>query len=155
VSHWNVSAREGSLLLLVAALLLPAAAPASDGGDDLLSLMGRLQTLGHKLQLSLDSGNRPLAGFYAHELEEVAETVAGVERYDGQPVGALTRTMLLPQIAAVNASLREAAAGVEPAIRAFERLVAHCNACHAATGHAFIVIERNPANPYAQSFAPR
>jgi hypothetical protein len=159
VTHWKFSARERTGLLLIAALLCPIAAPASEGSDDLLTLMTRLQTLGHKLQLSLDADNRPLAAFYAHELEEAAEAVAEIESYDGHPVGALTTAMLLPPIAALRERLLqarggEASADETSAGEAFDRLVVACNACHAATGHAFIVIARNPSNPYAQSFTP-
>jgi cytochrome c553 len=142
--------------LLIAAALFPIAAAASEGDDDLLMLMSTLQTLTHKLQLSLDAANLPLAAFYAHELEELGETVAGIASYDGHPIGALTTGMLLPQIEAVNASVRVAQGeDVDSARAAFERMLGQCNACHAATGHGVIVIERNPANPYAQSFAPR
>jgi hypothetical protein len=152
-------ARLVAVLLAAAlpAMLFPATAPASEGVDDLLGLMTRLQTLSHKLQLSLEAGNRPLAAFYAHELEEVAEAVAEVTEYDGYPVGALTRGMLLPQIEAVAGPLADdgAAGGLEAADQAYDGLLLQCNACHEATGHPFVVIERNPANPYAQSFAPR
>jgi cytochrome c553 len=145
----------GGLLLIVAALF-PMTAPASEGEEDLLMLMSTLQTLSHKLQLSLDAENLPLAAFYAHELEELGETVAGIASYDGHAIGALVTGMLLPQIEAVNASVRLSQGGdFDGAQAAFERLLGQCNACHEATGHGVIVIERNPANPYAQSFAPR
>jgi hypothetical protein len=36
-----------------------------------------------------------------------------------------------------------------------DRVIHSCNACHAATGHGYIVIERNPLNPYAQRFETR
>jgi hypothetical protein len=39
---------------------------------------------------------------------------------------------------------------------AFDQLTAACNACHQATQHPFIVIQRPTALPYSnQSFAPR
>ncbi|MFU8817998.1 MAG: hypothetical protein ACNA7W_21830 [Pseudomonadales bacterium] len=135
--------------------LLTISLTASANDDDLLMLMGTLQTLTHKLQLSLDADNGPLAGFYVHELEEVGEAVVAVESYHGHPIGALAGAMLMPQIAAVDASLEGAEADLTATRQAFEQLVVNCNACHAATGHGFIVIERNDANPYLQSFAPR
>jgi hypothetical protein len=139
---------------LVAALLAAAPVRADDG--DLLALMGVLQTLSHKLQLSLDADNVPLAAFYAHELEETAEAVEAMESYDDHPVGALTSGMLTPRIEAVNRVLREERASdrLPQAHHAFDAMIEQCNACHAITGHGVIVIERNPANPYAQSFAP-
>lgn len=146
-----------TMLLLAALLWLPwtAAASDDDGDGDLLTLMSTLQTLTHKLQLSLDADNLPLAAFYAHEVEEVGESVAAVESYDGHPVGALAGSMLLAPIATVEASLTSPQPNLDDARRAFAQLVASCNVCHAATDHAFIVIESNPANPYAQSFVPR
>jgi hypothetical protein len=142
------------VLPLVTALLAAAPARGDDDGD-LLTLMSTLQTLSHKLQLSLDAENVPLAAFYAHELEETAEAIEAVETYDGHPVGALTRGMLTPQIEAVNRVLDDQAAErLAQAHRVFDAMIEQCNACHVATGHGFIVIARNPANPYAQSFAP-
>jgi hypothetical protein len=39
---------------------------------------------------------------------------------------------------------------------AFDKLTAACNACHQATKHEFIVIQRPTSSPYSnQSFTPK
>jgi len=148
--------RDAILLSLLVGLASPHAL-GSEGDGDLLGLMGTLQTLTHKVQLALDAGNQPLAGFYAHELEEVTQALVGIDRYDGFPIGTLTRAMLVPTVEDLEQILADTN-GPDPLAAAdtvLDRVIAQCNACHAATEHAFIVIERNPINPYAQSFAPR
>lgn len=138
-------------LLVAAAGFAPTATPA-DG--ELISLMTALQTYTHKLQLSLDHGNRELAGFYAHELEETAEELAEIDEYDGYPIGQLSAAMLGPVLARLETAL-ESVDGAAAASRELDALIGACNACHVATEHAFIVIRRTDANPYLQSFEPR
>jgi hypothetical protein len=145
-------------LLAALVLVLPAAPVAADEGHaDLLGLMNALQTLLHKTQLSLLAGNLPLAAFYAHELEESAEVLAEVGEYDGHRIGELSHAMLMPAVDALDEALNGGdLPGVE--VRAddgLERVIHSCNACHAATEHAFIVIGRNELNPYAQRFEVR
>lgn len=141
-----------SLLLLP---LLASATLAVSAEDEiaLVSLMGEMQVYAHKLQLSLDEGNQTLAGFYAHELEEVIEATMEVADYDGFPIGSLTGAMLLPGFGQVESAIE--ANDMAAASSRFDVLVTACNACHLATEHGYIVIERNPLNPYLQNFAPR
>jgi hypothetical protein len=146
------------LPVLALTLTLPAAPLAADEGHvDLLGLMGTLQQLVHKAQLALDAGNVPLAAFYAHELEETGEAVTAVAEYDDHPVGQLTGAMLMPAIEALDEALHDAgsAASMAAGDAALDRVINSCNACHAATEHAFIVIARNGTNTYAQQFEPR
>jgi hypothetical protein len=144
-----------SLVCLLALAGHPATTTADE--DDLIGLMGALQKYTHKLQLSLDHGNRELAGFYIHEIEETLEEIGEIDEYDGHPVGRLSSSMMIPRIEAIDAALENAAdTGVLSAAgREFDRLVDACNACHTATGHGFIVIRRNSANPWLQSFEPQ
>jgi hypothetical protein len=134
--------------VMASAILLSPAAFA----DELVELMGALQTHTHKLQLSLDHGNQPLAAFYVHEVEELVEAVGEVDEYDGYPVGQLATSMLTPVIGRLESALENG--NLEAANRELDALVNACNACHVATNHAFIVIARNSANPYLQSFEP-
>jgi hypothetical protein len=53
-----------------------AAAPALGDPPGLAVLMERMQTYTHKVQLSIEARNAPLADFYLHELEETSEFVA-------------------------------------------------------------------------------
>lgn len=119
--------------------------------DDLVGLMSALQTFTHKLQLSLDNDNTELAAFYAHEVEELIEEVGDVAEYDGHPVGQLATAMLDPALRRLGSALTQAG-DIDAAARELDAFINACNACHVATDHAFIVIERNPANPYLQSF---
>jgi hypothetical protein len=146
------------LLIAALAFALPVApALADEGHVDLLGLMTTLQTLVHKTQLALDAGNLPLAGFYAHELDETAEALTEVAEYDDHPIGELTAAMLMPAIDALDEALnRGDLPGVEVrANEGLDRVIHSCNACHGATEHGFIVIDRNPVNPYAQRFEAR
>jgi hypothetical protein len=136
----------------VASLMALFAAPALAGEPGLVVLMERLQTYAHKLQLSVEARNAPLAGFYIHELEETGEFIAeNISQYHDHPVGELTRTMLLPAIERLEDSI-EAAAWADSDAN-FLDLVRACNACHLVTGHGFIRIKPATGNPYAQDFA--
>jgi hypothetical protein len=120
---------------------------------ELASSMGELQHHTHKLTLSIAAGNAELAEFYLHE---VGETVEQIERlfpeHDGVPVAALARELLEPRLAALDDALE--ASRWDEAERGLGALVAACNDCHAAAGHAFIRVEVTTANPFNQSFAP-
>jgi hypothetical protein len=140
-------------LLLGAVLVLAAAGPArADGG--LAALMHVLQTHAHKLQLSIAARNGELAYFYLHELEETAEEiVAEIGEYDGHPIGALTREMLLPAIESLEDSVQ--ARDWPDSDARFAKLLKSCNGCHLVAGHGFIRIAPAEGNPFAQDFSPR
>ncbi len=131
----------------LAVLLSPAVL-----ADELVDLMGAIQTHTHKLQLSLDHGNIELAAFYVHEVEELLDEIREVEEYDGHPIGQLAGAMLAPVIGRLEAAVD--GGNVDAANRELDALISACNACHIATNHGFIVIARNSANPYLQSFEP-
>ena len=133
------------------ALSAPQAA-ASEGEIELVRYMSSLQYFAHKTGLAIDAGNARLAGFYAHEMEEMIERVEAVEEYDGHPVGDLTRSILVPAFE----DLEEAVDSGDPGRMSagFDGLVKQCNACHEATDHAYIRIRKTAGNPYLQSFDP-
>ncbi len=137
------------LQALALSLLLPFGLAAS-GEEGLADLMGKLGLHGHKLQLSLDHDNLPLADFYAHELEEVIEAIETFGEYHGVAVGPLTTAMLVPAFELLEEAIDSGV--VESAQSAFDGVIDACNRCHLATGYQFIQIQRNPANPYLQSF---
>ena len=143
-----------ALLVALYAAFRPAAAPsaAPEEAGELAYHMAYLERYADKLHAAAEEGNWPLAGFYLHEIEETAETVAA-ERHveDGVALAPLIETMLLPAVARA-----EAAGGDAPAFAAAYRgLVASCNDCHAATGHAFVRIAVPDRSAYPnQDFRP-
>jgi hypothetical protein len=73
--------------------------------------------------------------------------------YKDIPIGPMIENTIKTPIEAVETAIkardRAAFAG------AFDRLTAACNACHQASNHAFIVIQRPAASPFPnQTFAP-
>jgi hypothetical protein len=132
-----------------------AAGPSPNaGGPGLAESMALMQYYTHKLALSVDAGNGPLANFYLHELEEISEeTAANIPRYGGHDIGPLIEQMLLPFVEDLETAVR--AGNWAEAVPGMRRLVDSCNACHAATNHAFILIRpATEINPYLQDFRP-
>jgi hypothetical protein len=135
------------------------AAPVSDvaaehEGEELAPYMAALQRYVEKLYLAGSSEHWELAHFYEHELAEVAlEITGGGFEEDGHDVSALTRTMLLPALADVEAALEtQSADGFDLSYRA---LLESCNTCHDATDHGFIRLQVPDANAYpSQDFTP-
>lgn len=126
--------------------------PALGSEPGLAVLMERMQTYTHKLQLSVEARNAPLAHFYLHELEETSEFVADtIEHYHDYPVGALVREMLLPRIEQLEDVVD--AADWPAGDSGLTDLIGACNACHVATGHGQIRITPADSNPFAQDFA--
>jgi hypothetical protein len=119
--------------------------------EELVLQMGWMQRYLHKLDLSVQAGNRELAGFYIHELEELIDALAdaGVV-YHGDPVGAMTRAQLTPVVEALEAALDQGG----DADAAVGALVDRCNDCHAATGRAWLRMTRAGGNPFNQDFEP-
>jgi hypothetical protein len=137
--------------VLAALCLLLGWSGPTHGGDgesvnaeELVWQMGQMQRHLHKLDLSVQAGNEALAGFYIHELE-----AAGVV-YHGHPVGAMTATQLPPAIEALEAAI----ANGGDADAAVGAIVDRCNACHEATGRAWLRMTRASGNPFNQDFAP-
>jgi hypothetical protein len=139
--------------LLGALLVFTVAAPArAEGG--LAARMHTLQTHAHKLQLSVAARNGELAYFYLHELEEAAEgIIEEVAEYDGYPIAALTREMLLPTVESLEQAVK--AGDWADTDARFAKLLKSCNACHLVAGHGFIRIVPAEGNPFAQDFSPR
>jgi len=117
----------------------PAAAP-TEGHYEVAVVMGRIQQYHQKWWAAGQAGNVELAAFYLHELEESMEEVveAGVQD-DGIDVSQAMSTFGLPAIAELERLLKEE--GVQAMHAKGAILVNACNACHQATGHAYIRIQ--------------
>ena len=120
----------------------------------LLMAMQQNAYLLHKLTLSIEARNAPLAAFYAEELAEVLEDVSGnLPTYEGHDIAGLTKAMVLPALGGLRRQLdgdnwATASAGVEA-------VTAGCNQCHVATDHGFIVVTSGAGhNPFNQQFEP-
>ena len=146
----RTNSRRGWLPL--AALIGLVAPPALGDEAGLAVLMERMQTYTHKLQLSIEARNEPLANFYMHELEETAEHVAdNIPHYGDAPVGQLTREMLLPAIERLEGTVE---AGEWPTSdMRFVDVIRACNACHLVTGHEYLRVAPAKTNPFAQDFS--
>jgi len=131
-------------------MLFSAAAAADSGEGEFIDNMTRLQYFSHKLGLAIDSGNRDLQRFYAHEVEEQIEAVSGTEQLDGIAISKLTAQFLLPKFENLEVAVK---AGEPEAIdTAYDEMLESCNDCHRASQRAFIKVERQVDNPYMQSF---
>lgn len=99
----------GILAALFSTILLSWATclSADDNDIELVEYMCSLQYFTHKLQLSLEAQNVPLAEFYAHEIEEVIELLKSVDSYDGYPIGKLSEAMLIPQFEKFEQHLKQ------------------------------------------------
>ena len=136
---------------LIVATLLGGGAIAGEGEEPgLAEQMRLLQYYMHKLNLSLEGENQPLAKFYAHEVEEVIEAVEQIESYDGHAIGALTKAMLAPGFERFEKDLDSGDLG--KAVSSYDAVINACNSCHLATKHGFIKIRKSADNPYMQSF---
>jgi hypothetical protein len=149
-----------TLSMTLSLALLTPALPATAGGEDhhspfegmpLLTLMHNLQYYGHKLGLAIDAGNVKLQGFYVHEVEEVIEALGDIKDYDGIPIGQNLADTLKPAFEHLEGAIE---LGEPKAIdTAYDGLIQGCNACHQASGRGYLVIKRNPDNPYPQDFS--
>jgi hypothetical protein len=138
------------VVAIVAALAVPAAAqsafadpnaPPAPFQPHMGTLMGMLIQPRHaKLGLAGQAENWPLAAYALRELKQGFAVVAkAVPRFRGQPVaelvdGAVSHPLTLLDFAI---KLRYPAQFNE----AYGQLTAGCNACHATTGHPFVVIK--------------
>lgn len=172
-------ARAWTVWLLVAALALTAAAmllrsqtttshaprPASgltplqeeSPTPELALLMSDLQRLTHKMALSANEGNAPLAGFYLHEsLEQLKAIQTEAPEYERLPIALLIDRLALPAYEPFKAALAEQPLNRDRLMSALDGVIQTCNACHAATEHGFIQITRGTeVNPFNQSFKPQ
>jgi hypothetical protein len=139
-------------LVLLGALSLPVAGATSEPDSGLVAWMGRLQYYVHKLGLAVSAQNRPLQGFYVHEVEEVIEEVEKIEECDGIAIGRLLTANLTPAFEALEQAVEVGDQGRVDT--AYDDLLAACNRCHKAANRPYLQIQRRTDNPYLQDFSP-
>ena len=149
--------------VLALALLAPARAaeeghaPGAKGSyaSGLGEIMSLQQMRHLKLWLAGAAKNWPLADY---ELDELKEGFDDIVKFcptkDDMPIGQMAGSTAVPVLPDLKAAI-DARDGRKFA-GAFDKLTAACNACHQATKHEFIVIQRPTSSPYSnQSFTPK
>jgi hypothetical protein len=151
--------------LVFLAFSMPAFAqsppPAKDepkAGEPYRPGLGEIMTLQQMRHLKLwfagQARNWDLAAYELDELKEGFEDVAKYfPTFEEVPVGQMVKTITETTVADVEKAI--AARNGKAFAGAFDALTQSCNACHQATKHGFIAIQRPKQNPYAnQAFTP-
>jgi hypothetical protein len=108
-----------------------------------------------KLWLAGKAENWPLAAYALRELRQgFLVTSRAVPRWKGLPVPDLVDAAMSHPITLVDVAVKLRIA--KQFDEAYGRLTAGCNACHATTDNAFIVIKAPDASPFPnQEFEPK
>jgi len=120
------------------------------------ALMGMLIQPRHaKLGLAGKAENWPLAAYELKELRQGFAVVSrAVPRWKGLPVPDLADAAVTQPITLLDFAIKLKAS--RQFDEAYVQLTQGCNACHATTDHAFIVIRAPEASPFPnQDFAPK
>jgi hypothetical protein len=139
-----------NMIFVTLTFTMPTLPTMADEEVELVEVMSAMEHFSHKLNLSVEHRNTTLASFYAHELEEIIEQAEEVESYDDYPVGAMVKSMLVPAFEKFEDALDEG--DWNTISERFDSVVEACNACHTATAHGYIRVQRNAFNPFMQSF---
>ena len=131
-----------------------APVPYNPTMGDLMNIL--IQPRHIKLWLAGQQENWPLAGYALKEIKQsFARIAAGIPQYNGAPVADLIETamgrrpMTLIDFAIKAGEPRQFA-------EHYAKLTAGCNACHASTGHPYIVIKVPDGAAFAnQDFQPK
>ena len=136
--------------IAAAAIFFSAATTAESGESGFIGYMTKLQYFSHKLGLAIDSGNKDLQNFYAHEVEEQIEALTAIEKLDDIAVSKLLAQFLVPKFEILEDAVK---AGDPTAVNtAYDGMLQSCNDCHRASQRPYIEVERQTHNPYMQSF---
>jgi hypothetical protein len=129
-------------------------APFNPQMSALMSML--IQPRHAKLGLAGKEENWALAGYVLKELKQGFVVISrAIPRWKGLPVGDLFDAAVIPPITILDFAIK----ANEPRQfnEAYGKLTAGCNACHATTDHAFVVIKA-PDSAAAfpdQDFAPK
>jgi hypothetical protein len=121
-----------------AAPATPATSEEEEHEYPLGEKMGKMLYFTHKAGLAGKYQNWELAAFYAHELEETAESIIEAKVVDeGVEVSKLVASVK-DHIENLEKAAKEQNAVEFP--KAYETLLRNCNNCHVSTGKQYIVI---------------
>ena len=122
--------------------------------EELVPYMALLQHLIHKLGLSVQAKNEPLAAFYLEEIEETANIIrTKFPAYDNMEIASLINAMLIPSIQPLEKSIKSKNWVIISA--GYNKLLDSCNDCHGATDHEYIQVTAPTNNPFNQAFATK
>ncbi len=114
--------------------------------------MSFIQRYTTKLYFSGMEQNWALADIYAHEIEDISETIIeGNHIDDGVNVSQLMETMLPAEIEKMEAAID--AKDQAQFERNFQNLVQTCNKCHDAANYGAVKVKVPESNPFAQDFS--
>ena len=108
-----------------------------------------------KIWIAGKAGNWPLAEYEAKELRETFEDITTYQGvWNDFPIGKLAETNLRPPLDEMDKAIKDKSeAGFK---KAYDKVTAACNACHQATGNAFVVIKTPSGADFPdQEFSPR
>ncbi|MCB0794344.1 MAG: hypothetical protein KDB88_06370 [Flavobacteriales bacterium] len=118
---------------------------------ELAVMMGRLHHFAMKLHAAGSANDLELARFYHHEMHEVFEGLEDGRIMDeGKDISALVAQYGRPSLDAMGAHLQEEDSAGFSAM--YDGLLQSCNACHAASDHAFIRVVAPVRVPNGQVF---
>jgi len=108
-----------------------------------------------KLGLAGKAENWPLAGYMLKELKQGFAVVArAVPRWKGLPVPDLVEAAMSQQLTLIDVAIKFQYQ--RQFNEAYGKLTENCNACHATTDHAFVVIKVPEASAFPnQDFEPK
>jgi hypothetical protein len=108
-----------------------------------------------KLALAGEAENWSLAGYGIVEIRQAfAGIVKAQPKFHGLPVAELVEAALSQPMTAVETAIKQQDS--ERFTAAFNQLTQGCNACHAATDHAFVVMKTPDASAFpSQDFSAR
>jgi hypothetical protein len=129
----------------------PAKATASLKAAD---IMGQTQWRHFKLWFAGSLGNWELANYEVGQIKDSFDTAARLNPMIGRvPFAQLLESESAPPLADIGKAI--AARDGKDFVKAFERLTAACNSCHAAANVGFIKIRAPTSSPFSdQSFPP-
>jgi hypothetical protein len=129
----------------------PAMATSSSKAAD---IMGQTQWRHFKLWFAGSLGNWELANYEVGQIGDSFDTAAKLNPTIGNiPFAQLLSRESAPPLADIGKAI--AARNGKDFVRAFERLTAACNSCHAAANVGFIMIRVPTSSPFSdQSFPP-
>lgn len=114
--------------------------------------MSFMQRYATKLYFSGMQENWELADIYAHEIEELSETIIdGNHMDDGVDVSGLLESMLPPQIELIEEAID--AQDQRMFESNYQTMIQTCNQCHQASDYGAVKVSVPTTNPFAQDFS--